>query len=274
MPLHDVDTSDPTMAQAAAIDAGTGVGREAGGEAHKRAYVRASFSEIAPRYDLLNHLLSFNIDRAWRRRALDALEWRRNASGTYLDLCAGTLDVSAMLARQRGFEGMVVGADFAEPMLRAGTGKASPRVMAPLAADALDLPLSTESIAGAIVAFGIRNVANLDAALREVLRVLQPGARFVILEFTTPRARVVRALYHLYFHHFLPVVGRLVSGHKTAYRYLPESVAHFPIEEELASRMTRVGYADVRWQTLTLGVAAIHVGMKPRRAGLSESSGR
>jgi len=266
MPLHDVDTSDPTMAQAAAIGRGAGGGREEESEAHKRAYVRATFSEIAPRYDLLNHLLSFNIDRVWRARAIRALQWRREASGAYLDLCAGTLDVSAMLAGQPGFDGVVIGADFAEPMLRAGIGKASASKVSPLAADALELPLTADSVAGAIVAFGIRNVSNLGEALREVLRVLQPGARFVILEFTTPRSRIVRALYHLYFHHLLPFVGRIVSGHRTAYQYLPESVAHFPSEESLAAQMVSAGFADVRWETLTLGIAAIHVGVKPERA--------
>ena len=269
MPLHDVDTSDPTMAQAAAIGPGAGGGREDGGEAQKRAYVRATFSQIAPRYDLLNHLLSFNIDRAWRRRALDALEWRREATGTYLDLCAGTLDVSAMLAGAHGFAGFVIGADFAEPMLRAGVGKASADVVAPLTADALDLPLATNSVSGAIVAFGIRNVANLDEGLREVHRVLRPAGRFVILEFTTPKSRLVRAVYHLYFHHLLPIVGRMVSGHKTAYEYLPQSVANFAVENALADRMGSAGFIDVRWKTLSLGIAAIHVGTKPAVAGRS-----
>jgi demethylmenaquinone methyltransferase/2-methoxy-6-polyprenyl-1,4-benzoquinol methylase len=113
------------------------------------------------------------------------------------------------------------------------------------------------------VAFGIRNVADLDAALREVLRALAPGGRFVILEFSTPRGALVRAGYHFYFHRVLPVVGRLVSGHRTAYSYLPRSVAHFPVEEELAARMTRAGFARVRWESLSLGIAAIHVGEKP-----------
>ena len=147
-------------------------------------------------------------------------------------------------------------------MLRAGLGKAPRTVLAPVAADALELPLRDGAAAGAIVAFGIRNVADLDAALREVHRVLEPGARFVILEFSTPRSAVVRAAYHFYFHRVLPAVGRLVSGHRTAYTYLPRSVAHFPVEEELAARMTRAGFAEVRWESLTLGIAAIHVGVK------------
>jgi demethylmenaquinone methyltransferase/2-methoxy-6-polyprenyl-1,4-benzoquinol methylase len=226
----------------------------------KRTYVRRIFSEIAPRYDLLNRVLSLGIDRAWRRAAIDALEWRRRPGGAYLDLCAGTLDVAASLSGARGFAGFVVGADFAEPMLRSGARKVAGRAIAPVAGDAMRLPLRDASVDGAIVAFGIRNVADLDVALREVRRVLRPASRFVILEFSTPRSSIVRALYHLYFHHVLPVVGRLVSGHPTAYTYLPRSVASFPVEEELARRLTGAGFAAVRWRPLTLGIAAIHVG--------------
>ena len=239
------------------------VERAAAGGAEKRAYVQRIFSEIAPRYDLLNHVLSLNIDKAWRRAALRALGWERAPRGAYLDLCAGTLDVGAQLTRQHGFGGFVVGADFAEPMLRAGVGKAGPGVLAPVTADALALPVAARTMAGAIVAFGIRNVADLDACLREVRRVLAPGARFVILEFSTPRSALVRGAYHLYFHHVLPLVGRLVSGHRTAYTYLPKSVAHFPVEEELAARMTGAGFVDVTWKSLTFGIAAIHVGVAP-----------
>jgi demethylmenaquinone methyltransferase/2-methoxy-6-polyprenyl-1,4-benzoquinol methylase len=234
----------------------------AGGDA-KRAYVQRIFSQIAPRYDLLNHLLSFNIDKAWRRRAIAALGWERAPDGTYVDLCAGTLDVAAELSRRPGFAGRVIGADFAEPMLRAGVGKASPSKVSPVVADAVDLPIRDNAAAGAIVAFGIRNVADLDRGLREVHRVLAPDARFVILEFTTPRSPIVRGLYHLYFHHLLPRIGALVSGHRTAYAYLPRSVANFPIEEKLADRMRSAGFVDVNWRTLTFGVAAIHTGAKP-----------
>ena len=147
-------------------------------------------------------------------------------------------------------------------MLRAGRGKSPANVVSPVVADALDLPLPNDSVAGAIVAFGIRNVTRLDDALREIHRVLEPGARFVILEFTTPRSALVRAGYHLYFHHILPQIGALVSGHRTAYAYLPRSVANFPIEEDLAARFRNAGFADVQWRTLTLGVAAIHSGTK------------
>jgi demethylmenaquinone methyltransferase / 2-methoxy-6-polyprenyl-1,4-benzoquinol methylase len=233
------------------------------GGAEKRAYVRTVFEQIAPRYDLLNHLLSLNIDRLWRRRALRALGWSLAPDGRYLDLCAGTLDVGAELSRQRGFAGFIVGADFAVPMLRAGVGKAPASVLAPVAADAQQLPLADGSMHGVTVAFGIRNVASLDRGLSEVFRVLRSGARFVILEFTTPRSAIVRALYHVYFHHLLPFIGGVISGHRTAYKYLPRSVAHFPAEPELARRMTDAGFVDVRWETLSLGIAAIHVGRKP-----------
>jgi demethylmenaquinone methyltransferase / 2-methoxy-6-polyprenyl-1,4-benzoquinol methylase len=232
------------------------------GGSEKRAYVRTVFEEIAPRYDLLNHLLSFNIDRMWRRRALRVLDWARVPDGRYLDLCAGTLDVGAELIRQAGFRGFIVGADFAVPMLQAGGGKAPRDRLAPVGADAQLLPLRDASMDGATVAFGIRNVASLDVALREVFRVLSPGARFVILEFTTPSSALVRTFYHFYFHHLLPLIGGLISGHHTAYRYLPKSVANFPAEPELAARMTAAGFSDVRWESLSFGIAAIHVGRK------------
>jgi demethylmenaquinone methyltransferase/2-methoxy-6-polyprenyl-1,4-benzoquinol methylase len=234
----------------------------AAGGSDKRAYVRTMFERIAPRYDLLNRLLSLGLDGWWRRRALRALDWPRVPAGTYLDLCAGTLDVAARLSRQPGFRGFVVAADFAAPMLRAGAGKASALVVAPTAADAQQLPLRDASMDGALVAFGIRNVASLDAALREARRVLAPGALLVILEFTTPRWRPVRAAYHLYFRRVVPIIGRTISGDASAYRYLPESVAHFPAEAELAARMRAAGFTDVRWTSLTFGVAAIHSGRR------------
>ncbi len=254
MPVSEWEQETEAALAAAATEGGSSDG--------KRVYVRRIFSQIAPRYDLLNHLLSFNIDKAWRRRAIATLEWHRAPTGSYVDLCTGTLDVAAELSRQPGFRGHVVGADFAEPMLRAGLGKAPRSLVGPVVADALELPLRDDGISGATVAFGIRNVADLDAALREVYRVLEPGARFVILEFTTPRSAIVRALYHLYFHQILPRIGAAVSGHATAYRYLPRSVASFPAEEELAARMRSAGFADVQWQSLTFGIAAIHSGTK------------
>jgi demethylmenaquinone methyltransferase/2-methoxy-6-polyprenyl-1,4-benzoquinol methylase len=235
---------------------------EGGSATGKRTYVQRIFSEIAPRYDLLNRLLSLGIDRRWRKVALERLNWRRVPTGMYLDLCAGTLDVGTELSRREGFAGRIVGADFAQPMLQAGVGKASREVLVPVVADALALPVRNGVFDGAIVAFGIRNVADLDAGLREVHRTLKSGARFVILEFSTPRFPLVRAGYLFYFHRILPLIGRLISGHRTAYTYLPRSVANFPETHVLAAAMSRAGFQDVRFETLTFGIAAIHLGTK------------
>jgi demethylmenaquinone methyltransferase/2-methoxy-6-polyprenyl-1,4-benzoquinol methylase len=232
----------------------------AAGGAEKRAYVRRIFSEIAPRYDLLNHLLSANLDRGWRRAAIDALRWTRRPDGTYLDVCAGTMDIGAELAARPGFRGAVLCADFAEPMLRRGIAKANGLPVRPVVADALRLPVRDGVGAGALVAFGVRNFEDIDAGLRELARVLAPGARLVILECAEPPNPAVRGLYHLYFRRVLPLVGRAVSGHPTAYRYLPESVANFPSPDDLTSRMRAAGFAAVEYRHLTLGTAALHWG--------------
>jgi demethylmenaquinone methyltransferase/2-methoxy-6-polyprenyl-1,4-benzoquinol methylase len=228
------------------------------GGAEKRRYVRGVFTAIAPRYDLLNHLLSLNIDKRWREAAVDALDWERKPDGRYLDLCAGTLDLAAALARRSGFRGLVIGADFVKPMLERGRGKAA-RVSA-VNADALDLPLADASCDGATVGFGMRNLSNLEAGLAEAARVLRPGARFVILEFTTPPRQPMRALYFLYFRHLLPEIGRLVSKHTSAYRYLPQSVLAFPEPGELAAMMRDNGFRDVSYRLLLGGICAIHIG--------------
>jgi len=233
------------------------------GSSQKREYVRRIFSEIAPRYDLLNHVLSLNMDRAWRTRAVDALGWRDAPAGRYLDLCAGTLDIALNLAACDGFRGEVLASDFAEPMLRVALSKIKQHRITPLAADALSLPIGSATMDGAIVAFGARNLANLETGMAEVFRVLRPGRRFVILEFGTPRNVFVRGAYHAYFHHVLPLVGRVISGHRTAYRYLPKSVSLFPSLEELGERLTRAGFVNVTWRSLTFGIAAIHVATKP-----------
>jgi demethylmenaquinone methyltransferase / 2-methoxy-6-polyprenyl-1,4-benzoquinol methylase len=232
------------------------------GSREKRRYVQAMFSDIAPRYDLLNHLLSFNLDRRWRRRAIDALDWRRDPAGAYLDLCAGTLDVAVALAAEPGFRGRVIGADFAEPMLRAGQAKVGGKPVLPVTADALALPLRDASCAGAIVAFGARNLASLDDGLREVARVLRSGGRYVILEFNTPRSPLFRFGYHLYFHRVLPRIGSAISGNPTAYTYLPQSVAHFPSMPALADSMRRAGFSEVTWRSMMFGVVGLHVGVK------------
>lgn len=234
----------------------------ASGAADKRGYVQAMFSSIAPRYDLLNHLLSFNIDRRWRTKAIAALDVGKAPAGTYLDLCAGTLDVAVELSRQRGFSGRVVGADFVEAMLRAGAPKALGRPVFGVTADALALPLADASCDGAIVAFGVRNLADLDAGLCEVARVVRPGGRFVILEFTTPPNAVVRAAYGFYSNTLLPFVGGWISGNRGAYRYLPESIAQFPPAGVLGERLAAAGFTNVSWELLTMGTVAIHAGTR------------
>jgi demethylmenaquinone methyltransferase/2-methoxy-6-polyprenyl-1,4-benzoquinol methylase len=235
------------------------VAAHSGGEA-KRSYVRSMFSAIAPRYDLLNHLLSLNVDRSWRRAAVRRLAWEQRPDGTYLDLCAGTLDLAATLARARGFRGTVIGADFAIPMLARGKGKAARA--RPVGADALTLPFADARFDGAMVAFGARNLADLDAGLEEAHRVLRPGARFVVLEFTTPRFAPLRALFLFYFRRVLPVIGRAVSKHRDAYTYLPESVLDFPDPDDLARRIERAGFSHVGYELLTGGICALHHGTR------------
>lgn len=230
-----------------------------GGQA-KRAYVRGMFTDIAPRYDLLNHLLSLNVDRRWRRQAVERLGWQSHPGGDYLDFCAGTLDLAAELGNQIAFTGRVVGADFVPEMLARGVGK-SVRV-SPMAADALDLPFADATFDGATVGFGVRNLMDLDAGLREAARVLKPGARLVVLEFATPRWQPLRGLYLTYFRHVLPRVGRLVSKHRSAYDWLPASVESFPEPEALADRLNRAGFEGVTWELLWGGIAALHVGIR------------
>jgi demethylmenaquinone methyltransferase/2-methoxy-6-polyprenyl-1,4-benzoquinol methylase len=226
----------------------------------KAAHVRRMFSSIAPRYDLLNHLLSLNIDRLWRRRAVDRLRWERAPSGRFLDNCAGTLDLATELARRPGFEGRVIGSDFTFAMLAGGVHKLDALRVDPVCADALRLPYPDASFDGATVGFGVRNLADLDAGLREMARVLKPGARLVILEFTTPHWQPFRGLYFFYFLRVLPLVGRLVSRHGSAYSYLPESVLRFPEPAELAERMRDAGFAQVEWKRLSGGIVALHWG--------------
>ncbi len=226
----------------------------------KRAYVQKTFSEIAPSYDLLNHLLSVNLDRGWRRKAINALQIARDPSGTYLDVCAGTIDLGAELAARAGFRGNVVCADFAEPMLRGGIAKTVGLPVRAVVADALRLPLRDGVGSGALVGFGVRNYTDINAGLRELRRVLKKGARLVVLECSEPPNAAVRAFYDLYFQHVLPLIGRVVSGHKTAYSYLPKSVQNFPDADRLAERMRGAGLVNVGYKRLTMGTAAIHWG--------------
>jgi demethylmenaquinone methyltransferase/2-methoxy-6-polyprenyl-1,4-benzoquinol methylase len=230
------------------------------GGPEKRAYVRDIFTAIAPTYDRLNRIISFRFDQVWRRSAVARLDWERKPEGIYLDLCAGTLDFGATLARQSGFRGRIIGADFVRRMLQLGRQK-SPR-LAPVNADALDLPFPDRTFDGAMVGWGVRNLVDLDAGLAETARVLRPGSRLVILEMAMPSNRLLRAGYQLYFRRVMPLIGRLISKHTTAYSWLPESTRVFPGPPELARRMEAQGFADVHYTFFMGGVCALHVGTR------------
>jgi demethylmenaquinone methyltransferase/2-methoxy-6-polyprenyl-1,4-benzoquinol methylase len=224
--------------------------------------VQRIFSEIAPRYDLLNHVLSLNVDRRWRRRAVDRLGWEARPDGTFLDACAGTFDLALELGGRPDFLGRIVASDFAWPMLATGASKLEGYRVSPVCGDTLRFPFPDGVFDGATVGFGVRNLSDLGQGLGEFLRVLRPGARLVILEFTTPPNALIRGAYHCYFHRILPLVGRVVSGHPWAYEYLPKSVGEFPGPEDLESLMLTAGFAEAGHRLLTLGVAAIHWGVK------------
>jgi demethylmenaquinone methyltransferase/2-methoxy-6-polyprenyl-1,4-benzoquinol methylase len=230
------------------------------GGPEKRAYVRNTFSAIAPTYDRLNRIISFRLDQGWRRDAVAQLGWERVPRGIYLDLCAGTLDLAATLSDSPGFGGRVVGADFACPMLEQGRHK-SDRID-PIAADALELPFASGAFDGAMVGWGIRNLVDLDGGLAEAARVLKSGARLVILEMAVPEQPLLRAGFQVYFRHIMPLIGRLISKHTTAYSWLPESARVFPPPAELARRMQARGFRGVSYKLFMGGVCAMHVGTK------------
>ncbi|HET9464149.1 MAG TPA: ubiquinone/menaquinone biosynthesis methyltransferase [Gemmatimonadales bacterium] len=230
------------------------------GGPEKRAYVRDIFTAIAPTYDRLNRIISFRLDQSWRRFAVTRLGWERKPDGIYLDLCAGTLDFAATLARRPGFRGRIVGADFAPAMLEQGRSKSAR--LEPVSADALDLPFSDRTFDGAMIGWGVRNLVDLDIGLAEAARVLKPGARLVILEMSVPRHRLLRTGFQFYFRRILPWIGRRVSKHMTAYSWLPESARVFPAPPELARRMEAQGFKDVEYQLFVGGVCAMHVGTK------------
>jgi demethylmenaquinone methyltransferase / 2-methoxy-6-polyprenyl-1,4-benzoquinol methylase len=230
------------------------------GGPEKRAYVREMFTAIAPTYDRLNRIISFRLDQLWRRAAVRRLGWERTPEGVYLDLCAGTMDFGATLARQAGFRGRIIGADFAPAMLRLGRGKADG--LAPVTADVLELPFPSAAFDGAMVGWGLRNLVDLDAGLAEAARVLKPGARLVVLDMTLPPRPLVRRVFQVYFRRVLPWIGRRISKHTTAYDWLPESTQRFPPPAELARRMEARGFGEVRYRLFVGGVCALHEGTR------------
>jgi ubiquinone/menaquinone biosynthesis methyltransferase len=224
------------------------------------ARVRAMFDRIAPRYDLLNHLLSLGTDFGWRRRAVAAIAPARGER--VLDLCCGTGDLALALARAGA---RVTGADFSAPMLRRALGKAhrAGGDLSLCAADALALPFRGGSFDAAAVAFGVRNLAEPLAGLRELRRVLRPGGRLVVLEFARPRAALLRRLHRLYLRTALPAAGFLVAGDADAYRYLGESIGNFLDQKRFRALLAEAGYVPDPPVDLSGGIAAVYRARRP-----------
>ena len=224
------------------------------------ATISGMFDRIAPRYDLLNRTLSAGLDQRWRRRAVAELALKRDAR--VLDLCAGTADVALAIAGQH-HDASVIGVDFSGAMLRIGHEKVaaageSGRIRL-VRGDAAMIPAQGDSCDAATIAFGIRNVAEPERALAELARVLRPGARLAILEFGQPKIPGIRTLYLWYFRYLLPLVGRLVSRHQSAYSYLPASVGAFPPPAEFARTIERHGFVSVQAVPLTFGIVYLYV---------------
>jgi demethylmenaquinone methyltransferase/2-methoxy-6-polyprenyl-1,4-benzoquinol methylase len=221
------------------------------------------FANISARYDLLNHVLSGNMDKRWRRKVAGLLRTDRSQHDRLLDVACGTGDLALTLADVTGAR--VVGTDFCRPMLEIAHAKAfrKQRTVPFVEGDALQLPFLDDSFDGVTIAFGLRNLSSFADGLTELLRVAKPGGAVVVLEFSKPRVPGFRALFEFYFHRVLPLIGGVVSGSKSAYEYLPDSVKRFPDQEQLALLMRNLGFTDVKYSNLTGGVAAIHSGKKP-----------
>ena len=233
-------------------------------ERQAATWVRGMFGSIAPRYDLLNHLLSLNIDRYWRARTVKRVSHVLSRPGArVLDLCCGTGDL--MLALQAASRAVVYGSDFCHPMLVAARHKVEQRRARStlFEADALTLPVASASVDLITMAFGFRNLANYQQGLAELLRVLAPGGLAAILEFSTPPNPVLSRLYDYYSRVILPVLGGWISGSREAYSYLPESVRKFPGAADLADQMRDSGFTGVRFERMTAGIVALHLGQRP-----------
>jgi demethylmenaquinone methyltransferase/2-methoxy-6-polyprenyl-1,4-benzoquinol methylase len=224
--------------------------------------VREMFDRIAPRYDLMNRLMSVGLDRRWRRLAAAAADVSLGSRA--LDVCTGTGDLAFELAQRVGPPGAVTGVDFSEQMLAHARAKAAERGSRVTfqQADALELPFADDAFDAATVAFGARNLADLDRGLAEMTRVVRPGGTVVVLEITTPRR--LRALHGVWFDRLVPRVGALIGRDGTAYGYLPASAKRFPQPEALAVQMTDAGLRDVRSRTFMGGIVAMHHGRVTR----------
>jgi demethylmenaquinone methyltransferase/2-methoxy-6-polyprenyl-1,4-benzoquinol methylase len=241
------------------------------GEREAAAWVRDMFSRVAQRYDLANHLLSFNIDRQWRARTVQRVRAvLERPEARVLDICCGTGDLVLLLAEGRAGLGgagafacqTTFGSDFCHPMLTAARAKIERKGarVALFEADALRLPLRDGSLDLITAAFGFRNLASYTAGMEEMRRVLRPGGMAAILEFSQPPNRAFGALYGFYSRRILPWIGGALSGSRDAYEYLPESVRKFPSPAELADAMRRAGFREASYELLTGGIVALHVG--------------
>ena len=248
------------------------------------AEIRSMFASISRRYDLLNHLLSLNQDRRWRRKAVETSGLREGAR--VLDVCTGTADLAIAYSKGIGATGLVVGTDFCPEMLHLGMQKLAREPsggrVGLMAADTLDLPFADETFEVVSVAFGIRNVSDLRAGMSEMARVAKQGGRLVILEFSLPENRLVRGAYMAYFTRLLPIVGRAVSrARNDAYSYLPGSVIEFPSKDEMCRLMKECGLLHVSAKKLSLGIVTLYAGEKlfagnpnSNRPGTDCSTGR
>ena len=225
--------------------------------------VQEMFTSIAPRYDLLNHVLSFNVDRLWwwrTARRFDAI--LQSPDAHVLDLCCGTGDMAFALRRRAGSAGAkILGADFSHAMLQRAAAKGNGTSLRWIEADALRLPFPDSNFDLVTSAFGFRNLSDYDAGLREIARVLRPGGQCGILDFGEPRG-LIGELYRVYFKKVLPKIGTLISGVRGPYAYLPASVERFPAPQEMVERMRRVGFCDSSWTPYTFGIAGLYWGMK------------
>lgn len=225
--------------------------------------VRQMFGEIAPKYDRMNHLLSMNVDRYWRWKAVRKLA--PNLTDPILDVCTGTGDLAFAFQKFTKGQVPVVGSDFCYEMLEVGRQKSqqSNRDVTFIEADAQNLPFEDNQFQVVSAAFGLRNVANTDRGLREMARVCKPGGQVAILEFSIPRHQPIKGLYGWYFKNVLPRIGQwMARNDSSAYNYLPDSVGEFPCYEQLTQRMTDAGLSQAAFFPLTFGIATLYIGTK------------